>query len=381
MSSTAVRAGMAWPAADSEVPRDSRYLHGPVLDFLLLGGSSFLALPILLLLPVDKYMGIVAVAALALANVINHPHFAHSYQIFYGGFADKLFGTSLNTQMRMRYAIAGIVVPLLLVAFFAVGLLSGNVRLVTWGGNIMALFVGWHYVKQGYGMLMVDSVLKRRFFSDLEKRILLINAYAVWATAWLYVNSAGVTTDLWDLKYYAIPVPAWSFYSAVIAVAASSIAAAFMLWRKHKGGGRLPLTGLMAYFVTLYLWSLFAWINPLWLLVIPVLHSLQYLAVVYRFQLNVERAKPATTASGFRATFGSLRVRMTLFATIGFVLGALLFWAIPLWLDAETISTDALFGPSLFLFVCWVTVNVHHYFMDSVMWRRDNPKVKQHLFC
>ena len=40
-----------------------------------------------------------------------------------------------------------------------------------------------------------------------------------------------------------------------------------------------------------------------------------------------------------------------------------------------------LHGPSLFLFVCWVTVNVHHYFMDSVMWRRDNPKVKQHLFC
>ena len=351
------------------------------MDFLLLGGSSFLALPILLLLPADKYMGIVAVAALALANIINHPHFAHSYQIFYSGFADKLFGTSLNTQMRVRYAIAGIVVPALLVAFFAFGMLSGSVRVVAWGGNAMALFVGWHYVKQGYGMLMVDAVLKRRFFTDLEKKNLLINAYAVWAAAWLYVNHAGTTTDLWNLKYYAIPVPTWSFHSAVIAVAASSIATASMLWRKHTAGGQLPLTGLMAYFVTLYLWILFAWINPLWFLVIPALHSLQYLAVVYRFQLNVERAKPVAAAAGFRASFGSPRVRMTLFATIGFILGAVLFWAAPLWLDAQMVSTDELFGPTLFLFVCWVTINVHHYFMDSVMWRRDNPKVKQHLFC
>ena len=80
--------------------------------------------------------------------------------------------------MQARYIFAGLVAPALLVAFFAVGIARGDARLLGYGGNIMALFVGWHYVKQGYGMLMVDAVLKRNFFKDPEKKVFLLNSYA-----------------------------------------------------------------------------------------------------------------------------------------------------------------------------------------------------------
>lgn len=28
----------------------------------------------------------------------------------------------------------------------------------------------------------------------------------------------------------------------------------------------------------------------------------------------------------------------------------------------------------------WVFINVHHYLLDTVMWRKGNPDVKRHLF-
>ena len=40
-----------------------------------------------------------------------------------------------------------------------------------------------------------------------------------------------------------------------------------------------------------------------------------------------------------------------------------------------------LLGPSLFLFAFYIFINIHHYFLDNVMWRRGNPDVQQYLFA
>ena len=34
------------------------------------------------------------------------------------------------------------------------------------------------------------------------------------------------------------------------------------------------------------------------------------------------------------------------------------------------------------LFTCMVSIfiDIHHYFLDNVMWRKDNPDVSRHLF-
>jgi hypothetical protein len=34
----------------------------------------------------------------------------------------------------------------------------------------------------------------------------------------------------------------------------------------------------------------------------------------------------------------------------------------------------------MFLFVFWICINVHHYFLDNVMWRRENPDTRKYLF-
>ncbi|MER9584878.1 hypothetical protein [Mesorhizobium sp. M0276] len=372
-------------SADASVSvAPQKYLFGPFIDFFMLGGSALVILPVLYFVPL-KYEGLVALTAFLLSHLINQPHFAHSYQIFYRNYARKVRGEGYDRNLQLRYIFAGIVVPLIMGAFFAYGSVTGNARLLGYATNAMGFFVGWHYVKQGYGMLMVDAVLKRKFFSDQDKKVLLFNGYAVWLFAWLQTNAVITERQFWGLDYYTFAVPPWLINIAVAVAAASSAATIVMFanrWRKH--GGALPYNGVVAYVVTLYAWILFVTINPLWLLVVPALHSLQYLAVVWRYQTNVERDRAdAARDPGLKvlSILGPLyRLRVLIFIVAGTILGALGFWLVPMALTALVPYDKQVLGSSLFLFIAWIFINVHHYFLDNVMWRRGNPEVSKFLF-
>src|SRR5262249_25106923 len=151
--------------------------------------------------------------------LINQPHFAHSYQMFYRNFRTKAFGNSYPLALRLRYIFAGLVVPVALLAFIAIGVATAlqtkSTQLLGYVQNLTILLVGWHYAKQGYGILIVDSVQKRLFFSEREKIALRLNAYACWILSWLGVNSTfGAMTTQWGIAYSALPAPAAVYYLA-----------------------------------------------------------------------------------------------------------------------------------------------------------------------
>jgi hypothetical protein len=375
-------AGAAAPDASAPQPR---YLFGPKIDFFCLGGSSLLLLPFIFMLPEEGLKLQLATLMMVVANLVNHPHFAHSYQIFYRGYAKKAFGNSLGRKMQARYLLAGLIVPVLLAAFLAYGALAADTRLLGYGANLMALTVGWHYAKQGYGMLMVDAALKRRYLSDRTKKILLANCYAVWLAAWVSLNLAVRQENLWGLAYYsfAVPQPVFILTSlAAFVTTALSVWALAMHWKEKRA---LPVNGVVAYGVSLYLWLLFVDVNLLWVLVVPALHSLQYMTVVWRYQLNYEKAQLASDdyrkGSFIRAVFGADPVaHMAGFVLTGAVLGFLGFWGIPMLADSLVPYDRQAIAGVLFLFVFWIFINVHHYFLDSVMWRRENADTKLYLF-
>jgi len=268
-------------------------------------------------------------------------------------------------------------VPILLVGFFLVGALSSNPRVLGVGANIMAFFVGWHYVKQGYGMLMVDAALKRRFFDDNEKKILLVNAYACWVASWLGLNVAAADSQYWDVPTLALPVPEFLFHAGIAVAGITSLAMLYMLGRKTASGRHPPLNGTLAYITSIYAWLLFAHTNPLFVVVIPAFHSLQYLLVVWRFQINRERDLSEAGAGLTRP----MAMRLARFAIIGLVLGFAGFWFLPSALQHIVSYDTQLFGTAMFLFIFWIFINVHHYFLDNVMWRRENPETKKYLFA
>ena len=75
-------------------------------------------------------------------------------------------------------------------------------------------------------------------------------------------------------------------------------------------------------------------------------------------------------------------VRLGVLAVSSLALGVVLFHAGPSFLDAAFAATpkrgapvDDL-GETPYFAALFVFVNIHHYFMDSVIWRRDSPETR-----
>ena len=358
-----------------------RWLNGPAVDFLTLGGGSFIVLGAMAALfpRDDASRAVLAAAMLFLAHFVNHPHFAHSYQLFYSGFARKAF--AVPSRLAARYRFAGIMVPAMLAVFFAVALAEGNAALLGLAGNVMFFTVGWHYAKQGYGILMLDAVRKGLRFDADDRRWLLANTHLAWFTLWLVANDALKAKNLWGIEYYLLDVPAALQIATVSMVGVSTAIVAWRIVGRCSEGRVVPVNGLTAYVAAVYVWLLVGRFDPVLLFVVPFFHSLQYMAVVWRYRLNAEEGRhQADRGPRWKAWWRSATAGLARFAIVGGVLGAAGFWWAPQAANALSGYDRAVFGTALFLFIAWTFINIHHYFIDNVIWRRDNPEMKSHLF-
>lgn len=376
------------PTADSSKAfANAVHLHGPLADALLLGGTSVVAfLLIRLWNPDEAGFALLAAVMMALANVVNHPHFAHSYQLFYGSWQQARGAAGLPVALRWRWWLSGVAVPLvlaLLLGFAAWRWSHGDGFWMAASLSVMGALVGWHYVKQGYGMAMVDAALKRRYWSPVGRRALLWNAYACWGTAWLFANTSAVGSLFWGFFGISFEVPMELVAMAALLTLGTTVWCTVSVTRNLKSHlqaesslrwQQLPLSGLLAYGVTLYLWTLFAWADPAYALVIPFFHSLQYMTVVWRYKRNEAADDGSKPGDPFH---GLLR-----FTGIGLAIGALGFWLLPGIVDyamsgAIPFKTE---GPMIAIACAWIFINVHHYFIDNVLWRQGNPNVARFLF-
>lgn len=362
-----------------------KHLFGVVSDFLLLGGLSLVLLPLFLLIPAAGRLDYAQVLTWTtlIAHGINNPHFAHSYHLFYRGFLNKGFSAGYPRTWRLRYLFAGVVAPTALIGFFAYCILDRQPALLGYGVNLMFFTVGWHYTKQGYGMLMLDAVLKRRFFAEDEKQVLLHHAYAVWAVSWMISNQTFSQSEYWGIPWHSFAIPALARQAGWLLVAATGARVLWMFAQRLRDGRGLPVNGLVGYLVSGYVWLLYP--QPILALVWPALHSLQYMIVVWRYELNVqtervhldEGGRPEDPADA--APF-SLALRMAMFYAIAVALGYFGFWYFPKQLGLWLPETLRAMGSGVFLFCAWIFINVHHYCMDSVVWRKGNPETGRYLF-
>ncbi len=370
----------------SHTDKKGKYLFHPIIDFLCLGGGSLTLFAVLaFFVPLDVVAPTVSAIALALTTFINLPHFAHSYQIFYQNYSQKLRHENGPRSLQIRYFIAGIVIPIALLILFFTSVKMNDSQILGFTGNIMLFFVGWHYVKQGYGIMIVDSVLKRRFFSSFEKKTLLANAYVCWIFFWLLTNWTISEENFFGLRYAMFNIPTGLLYSSgIVMIVSTGMVASVLTKKRLLDGIKLPLNGTVAYFTALYVWLALR-LDPFFIILIPISHSLQYLIVVWRFQLNKAYQTPLAPIEleeGIvKKILPSRNIwKFVIFVVTGLILGYLLFWTIPQLLDSTVHYNHEVFGETMFMFMFWIFINIHHYFIDNVIWRRENPDTKRYLF-
>lgn len=367
-------------AAQSEVehPRVSTSV-----EFLVVGGATLLLYPLLWLL--RSVIGLdsaeLAVGFLMFhgAHLINDPHFSVTYLLFYRDARRRAFGSAFEPRQRARYLMAGALVPLALGAWLVSALSQGSAYRLGLAIQLMFLLVGWHYVKQGFGVLSVLSARHGVRYSAFERRALLAHCFAGWAYAWANPASAAVEAEEKGVVYLSIAHPLWLDRLCGLAFGLSALVLAATLIRKWRRERCLPplapLTGLL---VSIWAWSVYSSADPLLVYMIPALHSVQYLYFVWLLSRNQARAAERPPYFGPPA-----RQRLLVLAAGALALGFVLFHALPELLDGARLTahrrsreTLGELGATPYFAALFVFVNVHHYFMDNVIWRRENPDTR-----
>lgn len=353
-------------------PRISRFV-----EFLAVGGLTPILFPLSWLarrtLGLDAAEYAVGFTMFHAAHVINDPHFSVTYFLFYRDVKARAFGDAFSRAQRARYWLAGFVVPVALAAWATTSLVTKSAHALGLLIQLMFLLVGWHYVKQGFGVMTVLSARRGVIFSRAERIAILAHCFAGWAYAWASPFDPGREVEEKGVVYMTVAHPRGLEALTFALFVASAVLLVVALGRKWLRERKLPIgTPLLAMLCSVWAWSIYSSIDPLVRYVVPALHSIQYLYFVWLMKGN--QAKEREGPPWFET---SAKVRLGILAASALALGWVLFHAAPKVLDAALVSKAERFtdlGPTPYFAALYALVNLHHYFMDYVVWRRENPE-------
>ena len=369
-----------------------RALTTRFLDFWLLGGASILVWLVMIGVQgfrtswaIDQHFKNLTYTAASLSLLINYPHFLIGYKLAYR--RGRAFVTSHAWQL--------LIVPALLVATFALAFIwydppVGTASVVpsvagasqVFSGprlgdllftavfNFMMLTVGWHYTKQVFGCMMVyshfDGYQLTQPQRDLTKRALL----TIWVMTFVHTNIGGTANVFSQFKYYSFDLPDIAAPLSELLVLGGLVLVVYkVFYANYRERGAVPSLNMLVPFIALYVW----WMPQtrqyeFYFLLTPLFHSLQYLAFVYKMEDTRLKSGP------------NREVRATA-VVAGIVLaGWLAFEFVPNTLD-NAVGTFAAWKMFFFFTAAMLFINIHHYFIDNVLWRFRDPEVRAYLLA
>jgi hypothetical protein len=403
-------ANLAGNAASSDAPVNAGDFTSTT-DFLMLGGLTillFLLLQFIDLTGLDKEVSIgyyyrhFAVIFPSLQLFVNWPHAMFSYR-----FAYQQGGSFI---WRHRYVLLWLPLLLAIALFVSIPLWNAsmqqfpgilavdralqhvgifiNASLYRGFGQFMlasllvaqAITIGWHYAMQAFGVSLACAHSQGYPVSANQRVHLRNHMLALWLmNALSGFNYFHAATDK-TFEYYTPRFPELLTYATYIGV----VVTAALLWQKviwpirQKEGKWPPLSSITTVVAT------WLWLQPFWypfgfqLWVVPFGHGLQYLAFVYRVERNnaggLFKVRPAeSAASGHKKSSNPLR--MVPLLVLIFIFGFLSFQGLPEWLD--NIRVYPFLSASFFIIAAEVFINLHHYWIDSIVWRSPDSRMRQ----
>lgn len=348
--------------------------HG-LVEFLVAGGVSILLLPLFFVFAPNgdaNALGLVSISAFWASWVINDPHFTVSYQLFYRDFAAKLRGVNYARGEQVRYWVAGVILPVGLLLWIAAMLAFGSRAMGAGVMQLMFILVGWHYVKQGYGVLSVLSARRGIFYSKAISGWVIAHCLIAWLYTWFGFNAFPAQWDMSEVVYHSAALGPWPQKVLFWPFVVSGIVAVGLLSHKFWTEKRMPpIAAILGLFVSVELWVVWSNWNEAFSYFIPALHSVQYLLFVFLLERGRARVSREQSPSAWPVWAQIARI-----AVIALVWGSLCFHFLPGWLDGKFGNAQAAYGGLIFAAMFTAFINIHHFAMDNVMWRKGNPDMR-----
>lgn len=337
--------------------KKQEYLFSKWLDFVYLGGIGIIIVPLILIFSqygnTEIFKQEVTIFTLYISFFLNYPHFTHSYQLLFSSYKHTHDRKQLRKFKQVIYIVPAIFCLVALIGFTSSQIVFFQILI-----SIMFFTVGWHYVKQGYGVLILCCNINKVSFTKHERGTLLTICYSVWLSAFGLNNYGAASPESFGVSAINLKFPEEILFLLLLIATIATIEFIRLLISRIIKNEPIPnFVALSSFAVTIYIWMFFSNI-AIYFLLVPALHSLQYLAITYKAKKN--------EFSGL-ANKNSLK-----FTTIGFISGIAFFYAIPKSMDFIFADSITNLSSELFSLTIISFINIHHYFIDSVIWKRDN---------
>jgi len=347
----------------------------PRIDAVCGGGLSLAVALIVIVYGSISTVGmdkmLIAVSAYLFTDLlINGPHFMASYRVLY----------SRRANFR-HYPVVTIAAPILAFSFLAyvfvwcmevdpsaIGETPANQLGVMIVLNWLApVLLGWHYVGQSWGATACFAYLSGFKMSVTHRRLVRCGFYALFV---YHVTWACATMGLLESWFPQNQAGAYLMKSLMHVCRVAVLICFLMgLWgfrlMSIEAGRRVPAKVWLPWVAT-FSWYVMVDIYPQSFFLLQVFHALQYLMFPARVELNehVKQGRPG--------------MHMMIYYVALVVIGFVVFeWTqILQWTLTPTF-------PSQFLFLGTATmmmVNIHHYFIDAVIWKIRDPDVRRAVF-
>lgn len=328
-------------------------LAHPLVDFLLAGGLSIATL----LYFVFAGQGVAATdvsgfVILYLAWFGNGPHFAAT--------SYRLYHSRSNIQ---QYPFTAILIPFVVVAGIWLSLLYPT-RVAPYFVKLYLLWSPFHYSGQTMGLTSIYARRAGAPFALWERRTLLAFVYLTFIASTLKAESTGGELSFFGIRYPVLGIPpVFGEGARFCLIVAAVVFLVVTVIASRRRGKFLPLLAFVPPSAQAC-WFIWGPSFENYFQLVPFFHGIQYLLVAWFMQMQEKLAPRAPVSVG---RLGWETARWGIVVILG---GLFLFSIFPQGLIRLS-GQDALFVMP----VAIAGVQIHHFFVDGVIWKLRNPTV------
>jgi hypothetical protein len=346
------------PDTAAEVKKPLYFVSAPV-DFALIGGLSIATFIAFWFMggpkgpmPRDQVWTIAA----ALMWVVNWPHFsATSYRLYH------------SRSNISQYPVTALAIPLLLLAATVGSFLSPD-SVAPWLVKMFVIWSPYHFSAQTLGISLIYA--RRAGFQIRPRERLALSGFifGTFLVQTAIIEAGQGLGSFYSVSYPTLGLPGWvpDVLRAWMWICGGVFAVYYIIASRKRGRPVPPIVLLPA--ATQFVWFYLGWKIPAFNEFVPFFHAVQYLLIAWVMQIGetLSSRRPAD-----RRQFVIVEsVRWAAFNLVG---GMLLFWVLP------RVGQRAGFTLPFATAVIISAVQIHHFFVDGVIWKLRNPKVSSPL--
>ena len=336
--------------------QNSLYFVNPFVDFALIGGISLVCYVGLTLSFGPKASATALSLSLLLQWVINWPHFsATSY---------RLFRSKENIR---QYSLTTWLIPLLVLMGIGFSLELPE-SVAPYFVKVFMIWSPYHFSAQSVGLTLIYARRAGVSVSRLTRFCISASIFGTYLLATVRAETSSERMSYHGIYYPGFGLPSWTVTAANIWFVLGAVGFGIFALRwsiKHR---KLLPPIILLPAVTQCVWFLFGYQTPSFYIFVPLFHSLQYLMIAWVMQLKEKQTQQSGPIERHYVTRESLR-----WYAINLAGGALLFFLLP------RVFSSFGYEASFALGVVIAGVQIHHFFVDGVIWKLKNPSVANPL--